>query len=137
MTNMIISISVPVGSLAASQIALWKDEALNVSDLIRTAIETYPKMDAYERKITALGWALSRRGICPVSMTPEKEADWKTGDLIGDSGPHYATPHFCPDCREFNGTPTDLENAGKNPVKVQQIVGPLETEWRAFPWRRA
>ena len=126
MTNMIISFSVPVNSPAARQVFEWQEEGENRSDMIRFCIDGFKRMEALDRKVAALSWALAMRGICPVSMTPQGSViyDNYTGEEFYK--PEYVRPHSCEMCRDLTNSASHLKFTA-----VQNLFN----QWKDFDWR--
>lgn len=117
--NMIRTFSVPVNSKAAKVLEGWTEEGENISEMVRFAIERADRSEADARRIYGLSWALSMRGICPVSLVPEVPTEW-------------VSPHSCYDCRKYNCQPQELEKLGVSPHFAQSVVGSLIHEWLEF-----
>lgn len=119
----------------------WADDGKNVSDLARTAIEGFVRMEARERRMLALEWTLAECGVCPATLEPLTPLE--ASNMAGNPVTAVYSRHRCELCEEgLNLWPHFAAMGGgsspapstpatrKEGRRRQDVIGPLMQIWR-------
>ena len=112
----------PAGSDADRILSEWANDGRNVSEMTRQAVEGWVRVDAMKRRILALSWCLSQRGVCPTLLEKPNRRD--------------SVHHKCELCEDeisiFGGV--DLESMTPEQRRFcgwrQEALGSLVDAWR-------